>query len=415
MDPHTLTVIGLGRQGLESLSPLCLTLLKSAAVIAGHPSHLHHVASYPTRLVPLQPPVETWIPILESELTRQSLVVLASGDPLFFGIGRLLLTAFPAEQLIFHPHVSSIQLAFSRARIPWQNAEILSLHGRAITPLLRAIKQGSSPIALLTDNHHTPAVIADTVQQLQGPSPYRMWVCCCLGAEDETVMCLNPSEVKHQVFAMPNIVILERLSMPQEPSSWPLLGIPDPQFHTFADQPGLITKREVRSLTLSLLELPTTGVIWDIGAGTGSISIEIARLAPRLTIYAIEKNAAGVQLIQQNCKQFQVNTVSIVAGSAPEVLEALPDPDRVILGGGGSLMKSILNTVIKRIRPKGLVVGNFATLETCLTTQAFFKEQSWSVELLQVSLSRSVTIAGATRFSPLNPVILLQAKTTGIL
>ncbi len=408
-DRHCITVIGMGLEGVTGLSQDVLALLQDASVIAGPRSRLAWLGHLSARLVPLDPPIETWIPILQNELTHGSLVLLATGDPLFFGIGRLLLQSFPATQLIFYPHVSSVQLAFSRIKRPWQQAQIISVHGRSMDHLEQALKQGASLIGVLTDAIHTPAAIAQLIQDLQLPSHYRLWICSRLGAADEKVQCLQPSEAVQTQFELPNVVILERVVTDLPPAQYPLVGIPDNQFVTFPDQPGLITKQEIRALTLMLLQLPPQGgVIWDIGAGTGSISIEIARLLPTAQVYAIEKNAVGIQLIQQNCSRFQVPHVQVVSGAAPAALTPLPDPDRIVVGGGGSQILEIIDAVSQRLTPQGIVVGNFATLEPCLATQARLKQQGWSVKLLQANLARSSTLVNSTRLIPLNPVMLVQ-------
>ena len=178
----------------------------------------------------------------------------------------------------------------------------------------------------------------------------------------------------------------------------------------FRLQPGLITKQEVRALSLSLLRLRANSTVWDVGAGTGSISIEIARLVPDARIYAIEKTAAGLTLIEKNCRRFGTTQVSPVRGVAPAALNALPDPDRIVIGGGGKAMPEILEVCCDRIRPKGVIVANFATLETCILAKQQLQERGWNVQLLQVNIARSATLATATRFVPLNPVILLQAS-----
>ena len=189
----------------------------------------------------------------------------------------------------------------------------------------------------------------------------------------------------------------------------PVLGIPDRQFLTFPDRPGLITKQEIRTLSLSLLQLPTGGVIWDVGAGTGSVAIEMARLVPQATIYAVEKDAVGLELIASNARRFHTPNVRAIAGVAPSCLENLPAPDRVFIGGGGQNLLDILKYCQQRLRSGGLIVGNFATLENSNLAQSYFKSVNFCVRILQVNLSRSVEIAQSTRFSPLNPVTLVQA------
>ncbi len=410
--PHRLIVIGLGLEGPQGLTPVAQEQLQLATVIAGYPSHLRHLQHHPAGQICLDQPLETWIQLLRQHLQRSSVVLLASGDPLLFGIGRTLKDHFSADQLIFYPHLSSIQLAFNRAQIPWQNATLISIHGRSIESLETALKRSETPIAVLTDPIHTPTVIAQMIQDLKLPCHYQLWICSQLGSDSEQVIRLSPAQAIAQEFPQPNVVILERLDSDPDPTSdpWPLMGIPDDQFHTFPDHPGLITKQEVRALTLSLLQIPTQGIVWDIGAGTGSLSIELARLAPQLQIYAIEKTLAGIQLIQKNCQRFQVRSVHPISGQAPQILSQLPAPDRVILGGGGAQIPDIIEQIQQVIHSQGILVGNFATLESCLTAQSELKQRGWIVQLLQVNLARSVAIAHATRLSPLNPVILLQAR-----
>jgi precorrin-6Y C5,15-methyltransferase (decarboxylating) len=407
---HVLHVIGMGPEGLEGLGWESQQQLDQAQLIAGSAGHLALVQHLPAQKLVLQGSLSTWFAPLRAALQEQSLVLLTSGDPLFFGIGRLLREVFEFDELRFYPHVSSVQLAFSRVKIPWQHAAVVSVHGRSLDPLIQALKRNHTPIAVLTDPQLTPAVIARVLLNLRLPTVYRLWVCSRLGSPEETVNCVFPQAACRQQFADPNVVILEQVGSEPDLSSLPILGLPDHAFHTFADQPGLITKQEVRGLTIALLQLQPQGVIWDVGAGTGSISIEIARLLPQIQVYAIEKNAAGIELIRKNCQRFQVENVHLIAGEAPEVLRDLPPPHRILLGGGGKGIPEILEVAIQRLLPSGRIVGNFATLEACLSAQSFLKDRGWSVQLLQVNLARSVGIAGSTRFSPLNPVIQLIAE-----
>ncbi|MGK7911113.1 MAG: precorrin-6y C5,15-methyltransferase (decarboxylating) subunit CbiE, partial [Synechococcus sp.] len=339
--------------------------------------------------------------------------LLATGDPLFFGIGRLLSQHFPTEQLEFYPHLSCIQLACNRLHIPHQTLTTVSVHGRSLDAPIAALKQGRSPIAVLTDATHSPGAIARLLKQLQLPVDYQISVCTQLGGPNERIETYVPEQfnaLQAIHFESPNIVILQQAKKDAScPSDLPILGIPDRQFLTFPDRPGLITKQEVQTLSLSLLQLPTSGVIWDIGAGTGSVAIEIARLVPHATIYAIEKDALGLELIAGNARRFQTPNVKAIAGVAPDNLVSLPAPNRVFIGGGGQSLSDILQICTQRLQPSGLIVGNFATLESCNLAQNHFKSVNFCVHILQVNLARSVAIAQSTRFSPLNPVTLVQA------
>ncbi|MEM9568298.1 MAG: precorrin-6y C5,15-methyltransferase (decarboxylating) subunit CbiE [Cyanobacteria bacterium P01_E01_bin.34] len=410
---NKLHVVGIGLDGLDGLSASVRSLLHLSPVIAGPKSHLDRVSSCSGRKLQLPKSVQDWPERLRQELHTSDVALLATGDPLFFGIGRLLTQHFSAKQLQFYPHLSCIQLACNRLHIPQQTLTTVSVHGRSLDGLVAALKQGRSPIAVLTDFHHSPGAIAQLLQQLQLPVRYQLSVCSQLGGPEERIDTYVPSqldELQSQTFTFPNIVILQQVpSDERPPNDLPVFGIPDRHFLTFPDRPGLITKQEVRTLSLSLLQLPTSGIIWDVGAGTGSVSIEIARLVPNATIYAVEKNSVGLQLIAANARRFQTPNVREIAGIAPAALESLPSPSRVFVGGGGQSLPDILQLCTQRLQPGGLIVGNFATLESCTQAQHHFKSVNFCVRSLQVNLSRSVAIAQSTRFSPLNPVTLLQA------
>ncbi len=402
--PPQLAVVGVALDG--SVASWGIPPLSEAQTLVGVPSLLKHFADHPARKLPLTGAVEGWIPLLQQELAQGSLVLLASGDPLFFGIGRLLTEHFPAEQLAFYPQVSSVQLALNRLQIPWQEATILSLHGRGLERLEPILKQGSSLIVLLTDPEHTPAVLAQFISDLQLPVRYQAWVCSQLGSPQEQIVLLQ--EGQDPSFSSPNLMVLRRVEPEPDPSRWPLVGIPDDQFYTFPDQPSLITKQPIRLLTLGALQLPREGVVWDIGAGTGSVAIEMARLSGGLQVYAIERNATGLCLIQRNIQRFDLENLQVIPGVAPQVLATLPDPDRVLLGGGGKGIRDLLPVVHARLRPAGVLVANFATLETCSETLQWLRSQGWQVRVEHIQISRSTPLAEGTRFAPLNPVYLLQ-------
>jgi precorrin-6Y C5,15-methyltransferase (decarboxylating) len=188
-----------------------------------------------------------------------------------------------------------------------------------------------------------------------------------------------------------------------------MLGLPDQVFASFSDRPGLMTKREVRILILGELTLQPKQIIWDIGAGTGSVSIEIARLSGTSQVYAIEKTSIGNVLIEQNSRRLQVNNVISIHGTAPDVLQQLPAPNRIFIGGSGGNLNSILDSCDTRLAPGGIVVLALATLEHLNTALGWLKSHCWDYRLLQVQLSRSIPVGQLTRFTPLNPVTILTA------
>jgi precorrin-6Y C5,15-methyltransferase (decarboxylating) len=217
----------------------------------------------------------------------------------------------------------------------------------------------------------------------------------------------------YKTFAPLNIVVLLRQSdscdQPLDVDSLPLLGLADGTFTSFSDRPGLMTKREVRILILGELALQPKQIIWDIGAGTGSVSIEIARLSETSQVYAIEKTAIGSSLIEQNCRRLQVKNVISIHGSAPDILQQLPAPNRIFIGGSGGNLNSILDSCNARLATNGIVVLALATLEHLNTALGWLNSYRWEYRLLQVQLSRSIPVGQLTRFTPLNPVTIVTA------
>ena len=413
----TITVIGIGLDGAEGLTTQIKKIIEQADVLAGSKRHLSYFPQYLGKVINLID-LKTGIDEIASlVLVKKSIVVLTSGDPLFFGLGRLLLTHFPAEQLQFYPHISSIQLGFSRIKIPWQDAHIVSVHGRTNEQLIKLLKQGKEKIALLTDNNHHPAAIAHLYLALDLPLNYTFYIGENLGGKDETITCFTQEQLEElsyldrNSFASLNVVILIR-QLPTESlklDNLPIIGLADNSFLSFKDRPSLITKKEIRLAILGELSLQPNQIIWDIGAGTGSISIEIARLCPSSTIFAVESTSLGSTLITKNSQRFKVKNINSIHGKAPEALLNLPHPDRIFIGGSGGNLANILAICQQRILKSGILVMAFATVENCYEAIHWLNNHSWQYRLLQLQISRSIPINHLTRLIPLNPITVITA------
>ncbi|WP_299490342.1 precorrin-6y C5,15-methyltransferase (decarboxylating) subunit CbiE [Acaryochloris sp. IP29b_bin.137] len=409
-------VVGIGLSGRDGLTTALHTLIDQATALVGSERHLGYFPAYPGERIVLTD-FSQGLQTLQDHLAQcpePLVVVLTSGDPLFFGFGRLLLQTFKPEQLSFHPYLSSVQLAFNRLKVPWQDAEVISVHGRSLTPLIEAWQKGIDKIAILTDPKHTPAAIAQLFLSLNIPIQYEFWVCENLEGENERIQKFNPQQLLDRQFSTLNVVILLRQAhkalATSDPESAPVIGLPDQGFYTFVDRPGLMTKREIRILVLAELQLQKHQVVWDIGSGTGSVAIEIARTVPSSQIYAVEKTELGTQLIHQNCELFSVNNVHIIQGQAPDALHNLPTPHRIFIGGSGGRLNEILNYCETRLTPQGVIVLSLATLENFHIIGNWFNQRNWTLEYLQVQLARSVPVASLTRLNPFNPVMLVKAN-----
>jgi precorrin-6B C5,15-methyltransferase / cobalt-precorrin-6B C5,C15-methyltransferase len=412
-----IAVVGIGLDGKQGLTQNVQKIIEQATVLAGSTRHLSYFAAHSAEKLNLADLNTGMEAIAQLKSDNHSVVILTSGDPLFFGLGRLLLAKFKAEEIKFYPHLSSIQLAFNRLKIPWQDANLISVHGRSADELVKLFKQGKDKIAVLTDGNNNPGAVARLFLALELPVNYSFYICEDLGAVSEKITHFSPEEItrlsnlnEHDFSAL-NVLILVREVQKDDLNldNLPLIGLPDSAFLSFSDRPSLITKKEVRLAILGELALQPQQIVWDIGAGTGSVSIEIARLCPTSQIFAVEKTSMGSSLITKNSQRFQIDNIKSINGKAPEVLGDLPHGDRIFIGGSDGNLVDILHICSQKLTKKGLIVMAFATIEYQLQAINWLSNHNWQYRLLQLQISRSIPISHLTRLTPLNPVTIITA------
>lgn len=349
------------------------------------------------------------VEILKNE--NQDAVVLASGDPLFFGVGGYLISRFSSPEYIIeiYPGISSMQLAFARAGISWQDAKCLSLHGRPMQGLAQRLEP-ENKIAILTDFENHPGKIAAYMLHFNLGN-YRAFVAENLGMKNERTAWYSPEELSKKVsedFLELNVLILIKDTTEEGKNISYSIGIPDEQF-SYPEKPeGLITKKEIRTLSLGEMRLKADSVVWDIGSCTGSIAIEAAKIARQGVVYAIEKNQEHLAYLRLNVKKFHTD-ICIIEKEAPDGLTGLKDPDVVFIGGSGGRLREILDVCADRLRPSGRIMINAATLETMHDSLLRFKELGFRYEIQMAQISRSRPVGNLTRFQALNPVFILTA------
>jgi len=412
---NTVKVVGMGMSP-DDLSMKARSLIHEADVLIGGERHLAHFRHLPAEKIPLHKNLQRVAPVIKRLLgKKRRIVVIASGDPGYFGIAHILIRQLGKETVEVIPNITAFQAAFAAIKESWDDALLLSAHGREI-PRLVSLLRKHDKIGILTDGRNNPGAIAERAL-MEDPllASVPVYVAERLGASDEKIHHCHLKDLPGTGFASPNVMILMPSVRRQKSEAKHAIspGIPD---HMFAHLRGLITKDEVRLFTLAKLNLPRRGIVWDVGSGSGSVAVEAALMVPdgRMAIcpyvYAIEKDAQCVRNIKTNIRRFGVvAAVMPLLGKAPEALKGLPRPTRIFIGGSGGALLPVLRACCRALLPSGRIVINAATLETVDSAAAFFRKRGWSADVTLLNLSRMKRVGSHNRFEALNPVFVIAA------
>lgn len=300
-----------------------------------------------------------------------------------------------------------MQYAFARIKEPWDDSIFVSVHGRGMHQAVDKII-AAEKACVLTDKTNTPAAIAAELIE-RGAEGYEAWLCEDLGMPTEKFTKTTVRGLLDIVASELNILILIRTYEPNL-VRYPLIGIDDDEFRT---SKKLITKLEVRAVTLAKLQLQDDLVLWDIGAGSCSVSIEASNLMPDGRIFAVEKNQQCVGFITENLKKFCARNIKLIEAYAPDGLDDLPDPDRVFIGGAGGKLDEIIDIVSQRLRPDGVVVINAVTLDTLTRAVEFLEDHGFTVEATCINVAKTRNLTEYKMFEAQNPVYVISARKGG--
>lgn len=416
-----LLVIGLTASGAESLPAALRARIEAADLLVGGQRHLSYFPDFAGEKLVIAAEVEPVAQRLQHALAAgEQGVVLASGDPLCYGIGATLRRYFPADALEIVPAPTAFQLAFAALAEPWSDAALLSAHARSLPAVVTGVL-AAPKAAVLTDMQHTPAVVAQALLAGGLPPGTRCAICENLGSPEQRVVQTELGRIGEETYARLNVLVVwsggeeakrrgsEESNFVASPapgwgsphaSSPHPPGLPDDAFSTSA---GQITKREVRLLALSELALGPQEVLWDIGAGSGAVSIEAARSQPSAAVYAVEKRAEMSRHFQENLRRFPAANVCWTEGMAPAATHDWPDPNAVFIGGSDKKLPEIIQTVQQRLHPHGRLVINLATLENLHLAHTLLPQ----ARVTQLQVSRGVPIVDMLRFEALNPIFIV--------
>jgi precorrin-6B C5,15-methyltransferase / cobalt-precorrin-6B C5,C15-methyltransferase len=423
------TLIGILDDGWHGLTDTARARLAAAGCVIGAARTLSLVAP---RLAPgvrqlamdgALAQVPAWV--IEAHAQGLPVVVLATGDPLCHGIAGRLTDALGSAAIEILPAPSTVQLAFARFKRPWQDARISSCHGAASgdwalgdTPahglyrVLRAVAR-HPVVAVFTSPANGPDRIARALLTLGYGDEIRLSVAARLARPDEVLFPdLTLAQAAGRRFPEPNVLICERSEPPTADDA--VCGLDDRRYARQGggdgDQTGLITKLEVRAVTLARLALRPDSVVWDIGAGSGAVGLEASRIAYDGHCWAIEKSAAQAADARANARRLRAGNYSLFEGRAPDGLDAWPDPDAVFIGGSGGALAELIRLLRDRLRPGGRLVMNFIALENLTTAIAALDAVGLTWDLTQLGVARSQPILGLHRLAALNPVWIVTAS-----
>ncbi len=401
------TVIGIGDDGCASLTSRGANAVANAQVLVGGERHLALFPQFTGERIALKGALDAALDRVAALAVEHQVCVLASGDPLFFGIGARVVARLGGEHVEFVPAPSSVQWAFARTGIAWDDAEFVSVHGRSIEGFVSRLRCASK-VAVLTDPESTPVRLAARLLE-HGDSAWTAWVCERLSGPSERVRRFGLAELAgtHDIDSL-NVLLLVRAPGFRPPPAIPYLH--EDAFAKRMPKNGLITKREVRLLSLAALALRLHSVLWDIGAGSGSIAIEAAMLAPRGRAYAIEVDPEGVAICRENVRTLGVDNVRVVEGRAPEACVGLETPDAVFVGGSKGSMDAIVQTAMGALRAGGRLVINAVTLENVAEAYGALRRRELDPEVTLVQVSRGVPLARYQRYEALNPIHILAVE-----
>jgi len=401
-------VVGIGENGLDGLTAAARELVEGAELLIGEDHTLELVPQGDAERLVVGTSLDEAVERIEASPQKKT-VVLASGDPLFYGVARYLCDRLGKQRFEVLPHVSSMQLAFARVKESWEEAFLTNLATHGLPSVLGQIRTAEK-VGLFTSEAYPPSVVARTLLEAR-IDYFTGYVCENLSSPDERVTQGELSELAEHEFAPLNVMILVRKphvpDRPAELIGQRLFGNPDDAFHQLKPKRELVTPAEIRAIALAEMDVGPASVVWDIGAGCGSVSIEAAQIAREGRVYAVEQDLEDHQLIIANAKRFGVTNLIPVLGRAPEAFKDLPEPDAVFVDGSGRNICNLVEAAYRRLRAGGRLVATLASIDNVAQTEQLLRRCCPDVKVWMINLARGNYQLERVRFESLNPTFLV--------
>ncbi len=409
---NVIDIIGIG-QSKKDLTQNHLDIINRCDVIIAGKRHLALFDLTGIEKIPIKSSIKSIVNIIKAKMNTNKIVVLASGDPLFYGIGSTLIHYFDKQQINIHSNISSVSAAFAAIKEPWHDAKIISLHGKQNQPFIFATLARENKVAFLTDPNKNPQYIAAQLLR-NNLLEFEFCVLENIGEKkkERVTWFENPELIKKQNFSQPNIVILKK-GKEEKINFQTHIGMNDSEFK---HSKGLITKSEIRSVTLSKLKLiKRDHLLWDIGSGSGSLGIEAALQIPEGYVYAMEKNQERIVDIAYNIKKFNCPNIKVLNTEFPEGIDdkIKEIPDRIFIGGGGRQLEQIIKFCCEKLAPSGIIVINTVVVQNFQSALKVLKELEFDPKAVHIQIARSKAMPFGDRFEALNPVWIISGSKPG--
>jgi precorrin-6Y C5,15-methyltransferase (decarboxylating) len=406
-------VIGIGDDGLAAMPASVRELITNSEVLLGTERTLSLVPESKAERHVIPTDLNKLVALLELAGSKR-VVMLVHGDPLFYGLARYVSERLGKDRFAVVPHVSSMQLAFARVMETWEEAYLTNLANHPLDAVLEKIRTAQK-VGLFTSDQCGPAEVAKALLARK-IDYFTAYVCENLGARDERVTRGTLAEIATQEFDTLNVMILVRdpnaPDRPSEAVGRRLFGNPDEAFRQSKPGLGLLTPAEVRAIALAQLDIAPSSTVWDVGAGSGSVSIEAAQMAADGSVYAIEMDTEEHGLIRENAERFGVANVNAVLGRAPEAFDELPAPDAVFIAGAGREVIRLTEAAYARLRRGGRLVVNTTSIDHLSELRQMLNQHSSQIHVWMINLARGTDQLERLTFEPLKPSFLL-AVTKG--
>ena len=403
--PPLVVIAGMGMVGEHHHIPQELeNWLKRAEVIVCGESFLPLANQFDSEKIIIKSPLTSIINQVKQLSQTRRVLIMTSGDPLFYGIGRQIGEGIGRDQLIVLPNVTSLQYLFSKLAIPWDDVIPFSLHKEDRRDFFYWLRLGRK-VAILTSPGRSPSFIAELLEHHLMNEMVDVIIGENLGTARERISKVTPREAASRHWEFPNIVaILPKVAV--EKTGGFLAE------NEFLHDRGMITKREVRALVLSALKLRPGDVLWDVGAGSGSVSIEACYRVPLRAVHAIERNPNRYEQLKANICNFHCGEITPHLGEATEIIDKLPPPDRIFIGGSGKDLGTIIEAVLKRFGKGKMPLIVISAVLWDSVNEAIKTAQTHSIHasLMHIQIARSVPLGESFRFEPLSPVFLITLE-----